>query len=390
MRILVVGAGIAGLTAAYWLQQGGHQVTVYERHPRLRNEGYMIDFFGPGFGVVERMNLVDRLRAIHYAVRYLQFVSPQGRPRARIDYPRVHTKMFLGKHFNLLRGELEEVLFDFVAPGVEVRLGTSPAVITNEDQRVVVEDQQGSREAFDLVIGADGVRSTVRELCFPRESWREIYLGCHTAAYVFPGSPTGLSREDFSTLSDAWATVGAYPVRRDRTATFFVHAAAERTTSRTPDACRDELIGTYRDRGWIVEDLLAGFERREDLYFDDVIQVEVDRWSRGRVVLVGDACGCVSLVAGQGASMAVAGAYVLAQELTRTPADIPSALRRYEARIRPAVTMRQRSGRRNASLFLPHSRFGAAVRDRLMGLAVASPFAPAFARLLGAGALPLD
>jgi 2-polyprenyl-6-methoxyphenol hydroxylase-like FAD-dependent oxidoreductase len=191
-------------------------------------------------------------------------------------------------------------------------------------------------------------------------------------------------------MSSAGMTAAAYPIRGGRTATFFVHRDPSWLVDRSRDACRRELEVTYRGRGWILDDLLDAFPKDESVYFDDVAQLETLRWSEGRVVLVGDAAGCVSLLVGQGASLAVFGAYVLVQELNRESPDIPRALERYEARVRPLVEQRTRAAGRNVSWFLPRTRVGAIVRDKITRTAARPPIAWLIGRYLGGARAPLD
>jgi 2-polyprenyl-6-methoxyphenol hydroxylase-like FAD-dependent oxidoreductase len=392
MRILVVGAGIAGLAAALVLSRRSHDVTVIERHNARRPGGYMIDFFGPGYDTAERLGLLPALEAIHCPVSSLRFVDRRGRTTADLPYPRIRAAVFQGRHFNFMRGDLEGVLLDALGNSAHVRFGESPRAIVDEGDGVRVTLEGGKDESFDLVIGADGARSCVRELLFGENATHIRHLGCHSAAFVLDAAPAGLAPDTFTSLSVAGLTAGAYPIRDGRTATFFAHRSKAALSSRSAKACREELETTYRGCGWIVDSLLDGFPGDgRDLYFDDVFQVELTTaWSKGRAVLIGDACACVSLIAGQGASMAMTGAYVLAEELSRGAGELPAALGRYEARIRPAVEARQRAGRRNARWFLPRTNFGAHARDAMLGALLNSPWAGIVGRSLGAAPIPLS
>jgi 2-polyprenyl-6-methoxyphenol hydroxylase-like FAD-dependent oxidoreductase len=149
-----------------------------------------------------------------------------------------------------------------------------------------------------------------------------------------------------------------------------------------------ELTEAYGDLDWIVPELLEHCPHGPpDLYFDVVSQVEVPRWSTGRVVLAGDSCQCVSLLAGQGASLAVAGAYVLAEELAACEGDVPSALDRYESRLRPAIRDKQAAGRRIVNWFVPASPLRLAIRDIALRLSRWPGVAALFRRGLAAGSV---
>ena len=319
MRVIIVGAGIAGLTAAHCFGRQGHDVLLIEREPSVRAAGYMIDFFGPGFDVAERLGLLDRLGAIHYPIGRIAFASAHGRVVASVAYPQLRKRLFRDRHFNFLRGDLERVLFELV-----------------DGKVIAIPD-----DAFLMPSGA------------------------------------------------GWSAA-AYPVRGGEIATFFLYATDGWLEARTAAACQEALERHFRGRTEVVDDLLDEFPRGGDVFFDDVAQVEVGKWSRPGVTLVGDACGCVSLLGGQGASMAMAGAYILAQEITRAPGDLARSLDRYERRVRPAVQARQRAGQRNRSWFLARSDFSATVQHVLAALAVKTRAASWLGRLLGRESMLLD
>jgi len=389
MRILVVGAGIAGLTVANRLAGAGFDVVLLERSAKARRDGYMIDFFGPGFDVAERMGLLPDLAAAHYPVAKLWFVDRAGTPRGEVDYPRIREHIFADRHFNFLRGDLERVLFERLPTAVEVRFRTTVESIEAKNRSVRVSAGEGA-ERFDLVIGADGLHSRTRQLAFSGKGDAERYLGYRTAAFILPGAIPGLRRNSFVTLSEAGRSAAAYPIAGGRTAAFFVYRAPWHAQDHSSATCHRELQQHFRGSGWITDRLLDAFPTDGEAYFDDVSQVVMDAWRARRVVLLGDACGAVSLLAGQGASMAMAGAYVLARELERSPNDVDHAIQEYERRMRPAVEARQRSGRRNAAWFVPRSHFRAVLRDTLTDWLCRSPFVPLFRSALGATPIPLD
>lgn len=369
MKILISGGGIAGLTLAYRLRGYGHDPLVIEKSAGLRDEGYMIDFFGPGYDASEQMDMLSEIEEIHYQIPRLAFLGPSGKERFSLSYATLRKNIFGGRHFNFMRGDLEGLLYSKLGDQVEVRFGTEVESFEQEGARVRATLTDGTTGVFDLLVGADGVHSRVRKLAFGPEDSFSRFLGYYTAAFIVDDPGMGEDfRAAFYTLTEPGRQVAIYPIRGGRLATFFIHQADRKLEDLSPQTVRAELRTAYDGMGWIVPDLLERCPGSSGLYFDEVSQVELPAWSRGRVVLVGDACGCVSLLAGQGASMAVSGAYTLAEELgtVQEEEDIAAALARYEAGIKPPVEKRQRSGRRLARWFVPGSRTRLVVRDAVM------------------------
>jgi 2-polyprenyl-6-methoxyphenol hydroxylase-like FAD-dependent oxidoreductase len=366
LKVLIVGAGIAGLTLALCLRRNGHEARIVERAPELRDAGYMIDFFGSGYDAAERIGLLDDLARIHYQIPRLSFLAADGRERFSIAYLTLRRRLFDDRHFNFMRGELERVLYAQLKDDVPVRFGTTVEQLCGDGDRVSVRLSDGSGETVDLVAGADGVHSKVRRLVFGRPERFERFLGFHTAAALIDDPPAEAPDDAFSILTEPKRQVGIYPIRGGRMASFFVHAANRRLEDLSVAAARRELRAVYGDLNWLVPELLRRLNRQSKIYLDDVSQIELPGWSRERVVLLGDACQCVSLLAGQGASMAMAGAYVLAEELTAAGADVGAALARYELRLRPSIGQKQRAGRGIARWFVPDSGWRRIVRDTVL------------------------
>lgn len=378
MRILIVGAGVAGLTLADLLFTAGHQVVIAERAAHIRADGYMIDFFGPGYDVAERMNLLRELQHLQYPIARLTFRNARAQTWG-LDYRNARAKWFEGRHLNCMRGDLIGVLHRRIYGHVPVRFGESLQSVHSTEQHVAVAFTGGGRENYDLVVGADGVSSKVRQLAFPFSDWKRVPLGYQAAAYTLERKERELQvfpSDVISSLSMVNRHVSVYPLRGDRLTAFFLHARGLGVARREDGdgvICAD-LRRIYGDLGWMVPAVLRACPG-DGLYYDEVSQVEMDSWSRGRICLVGDACGCVSLVSGQGASLAMHGAWVLADEIGRTPSDPEAALHRYEDRVRPIVEIQQKTGRRMADWFVPRTEIRMAVRDALMRIASHRAFA---------------
>lgn len=367
MRVLIVGAGIAGLSLGWWLNRYGHQPVLVERSPSVRSEGYMIDFFGPGYDVAERMGLIPQLAEAHYQIPFLAFLDAAGQERFAVGYSTLR-KLLRDRHFNFLRGDVEGVLYEAVKDAADIRFGASLENLVSVDGRVQATLTDGSEEEFDLLVGADGVHSFVRQLAFGPEQQFSRFLGYYTAAFILPEAPERLSQERFYTLTLLNRQVAVYPIRGGRLAVFFIHRADTQLPEMSSGIARRELRRAFGHLDWIVPQLLD-LSEDVDVYFDAVSQIVMPTWHRDRLALVGDACGCVSLLAGQGAPLAVAGGYTLATALDECQ-DVAGALQLYERRMRPIVERKQRAGRRFAQWFVPDNRLRLGLRDmgfRLVG-----------------------
>lgn len=364
MRAIICGAGIAGLSLAWWLDRDGWDVLLIERTPGLRDEGYMIDFLSSGYDVAELMGIIPRLKEIHYPIPEVVYVDHNGRRVAGLDY-KLFYRLQKGRVFNFMRGDLERVLFEELPESVEVRFSLTVDEVKRAEERVEVLLSNGEHERADLLVGADGIHSRVRKLVFAEEHQFLRPLGFHTAAYIFEDEKL---RKDlggeFHLLSVPNRQIGLYPIRDGKVAAFFVHRTADRVL---PSSHCEELERIYGDLGWVVPDALRHCIDYSRIYYDLVAQIEMSRWSQGRVTLVGDACQAVSLLAGQGASMAMGGAYILAREL-RASRAVEECLAEYEALLKPIIERKQEAGRRTAYWFVPPSQRGIAVRNAVLRL----------------------
>lgn len=372
-RVLISGAGIAGPALAYWLERRGFEPTLVEHAPAPRGGGYMIDVWGTGWEAVKRMGLAARVRDTGYLMQGLSVVNRDGKQVARLDSSQYSETMSRsgqdGYFISILRGDLAQAIYAQIDGRVEALFDDSIETLHQDADGVDVTFRHAAPRRFDLVIGADGLHSRVRELAFGSESQYVHPLGYGTASFTIADYPHR-SETRYVSYCAPGRQVARYALRDNRTAFFFVFVDRDgQRTARIDDtAARESLNAMYGDAGWECREILDAMRRSNDLYFDTVSQTRMDRWHTGRVVLLGDACFCPSLLAGEGSAFAMLGAYILAGELQQADGDPAIAFTRYHQRLQTFIQRKQKTAKRYGSWFAPATRFGVATRNIVTGL----------------------
>ena len=323
-----------------------------ERESGLRTEGYMMDFFGTGWDVASRMGLVERLRAVRYPIDTLEFVDADG--SAYVHMPIERVRRALGdKYVYLRRPDLEAILAERARElGVEMRYATSLAALEDRGDYVHAQFENGGQDDFALAVGADGVHSRLRELVFGPERQFEKFLGLYVAAFHIARGNLPFDRK-VKLYQETDRMMFLYPLDEQRLDTTYVfrHTEAQVAKDRRFEFLREQMRGA----GWLMNDALRAYAGEPPIFFDSATQIVMPQWHKGRVALIGDACGCLTLLAGQGSHMAMAGGYILAQELARQ-SDHGAAFAAYQAFLKPPVDKKQKDAARFAGLFVPSAR----------------------------------
>ena len=379
MRILINGAGVAGPTLAWWLARAKHDVTLVERAAAPRTGGYVIDFWGAGYDIAERMGILPRILEQGYQVREVRMVDRTGRPVGGFSTD-VFARATSGRFTSIRRSDIAKTIFDDLGGRVEAIFGSSVAAIDDRGDCVNVALERGGAREVDLVIGADGLHSRVRTLAFGDERNLEVPLGYHVAAFEVSGYRP---RDElvYVTYAVPGRQLSRFAMRDDRTLFLAVfHDEYSPTSSDEVGAADAKAIvrDIYSGLGWECARIVEAMNDADEIYFDRVSQIRMRRWTSGRVALVGDAAACVSLLAGEGTGLAMTEAYVLAAELAAAKGDHRAAFAAYERRMMPFLEKKQRAAARFASSFVPRPATGVGFRNIVTKLLRFGPVADWF------------
>ncbi|MCV7228667.1 FAD-dependent monooxygenase [Mycolicibacterium komossense] len=345
-EILICGAGIAGIVLAHGLARGGLRPTVIERSPSLRRGGNAVDLRGPAVDIVAGMGVLDELQTHSTELAEFHRIDTAGN-RIVTMAPEV-----IGGDIEVLRTELNAVLFSAAQDGIAYRFGDSIAALNDTGNHVEVTFESGLRHDFALVVGADGLHSHTRALMFGPEPDFVHHLGCYQAHFTTENL-LGLCHSGML-LNQPGRTVGCYSVHQNQeivVGLFFDSPPV--AYDRTDLAAQQRWVTeVFSDMGWRTSELLVAMDRADDFYFDSIAQVVIPEPHRGRVALVGDAAYSPSLLSGMGATLAIVGAAVLADELTTTPHDHWRAFRDYRARITDMVALSHQLARVSRGWFI--------------------------------------
>ncbi|NUR86492.1 MAG: FAD-dependent oxidoreductase [Nonomuraea sp.] len=350
MDILISGSGVAGPALAYWLRRHGFNPTIVERAPALRDGGHAVDFRGEA-----HLNVLRRMDGVLPAIERAQtgmgptwVVNEQGKRLYSMP-----ADLFAGD-VEIVRGDLSRILVD--ATDCDYVYGDTITGMTEDGDGVTVTFENAPPRRFDLVIGADGQHSVVRALTFGPESRFQKYLGLYVAIFAMDNY-LGLDHTGVS-LNAPGRMAAYYTARNNTEARAMFFFGSEPLSYDRRDIARQKqlLAEAYAGDGWEVPRMLREMERTPEFYFDSVSQIHLDRWSHGRIALLGDAAWCASPLAGVGTGLAVVGAYVLAGELAAAGGDHRVAFARYEQIMRPYAEGGQKSGEGVAKMMVPTGR----------------------------------
>ncbi|MBB3228240.1 2-polyprenyl-6-methoxyphenol hydroxylase-like FAD-dependent oxidoreductase [Luteibacter sp. Sphag1AF] len=340
-NVLISGAGVAGLALAYWLDKAGMSVTVVELAPEFRRGGQAIDVRGVALDVIRSMGLYDQVYALRTRLKGMSTLDANGVELERTE-ERTHSAGRLDSDdIEIFRDDLCELLIGALSERVEIHYGQSISALREEGDEVRVTFASGEEQSFDLVAGADGVYSRTRKLWFDHEAEVIRSLGVVLAIFTTP---------NFIGLKD-WQLI-----HREEGLGYVIYPNLDQTELRISvgfapgdapmargdvQAQKEMIAARCAGLGGHFPEFIKALQNGSQLYYNELAQIRAPTWSRGRVVLAGDAAHCASPFSGQGTSLALVGALVLARALVHNSDQLPDAMAEYEQRMRPFVLMNQ-------------------------------------------------
>ena len=364
-RVLILGAGFAGLATAYWMNRLGYRVTIVEISESLRRGGTPVDIKKGTIDIVRRMGLLDAIRARSLPPRKVEIKNADDRTEALLP-ARTIIHGSPDEQHEIERDDLLDMMFGAVSVNTEIIFGRSVVDLENQPDRVTARFADGSSRDFALAFGCDGVRSKTRQMIFGDKNDCTHFLERY--AYLKVVDKVLIDRDTTQIYSVPGLTVmlNGYQDKTDIALGF--HSKHEIAYDHRDKARQRHLVRErFEGLGWRTPELLKEVDADGDFYFDRICQICMPSWSRGRVALVGDAGYCPSPFAGMGGSMAIVGAAALADAFQEHDGDFDAAFRGYDASLRPFVEEIQ-SGAVSfgMAMFAPATEAALIERDRML------------------------
>ena len=370
-KILISGAGISGLTLAYYLHQYGFKVVIVEKSEHLRNDGKMIAFFSSGVQVADDMNLLRKLKSINHSIIRMKQYDIRGNLSLDLDISAL--RAFLGgKFFNFLRSDLVDLLYSSIPSSVDIRFSNVIDQLENVENGCQVTFSTGTTECFDLVLCAEGANSRLRNKIFDKKNILIKHLNHYACVFTHSAKLDTISSDEVLCYQSPGKLLMTYKLDSMNCGLAIFKKRNKDIENSGISLIRNAFGGFCKSLNAIVDSIIID----ESLYIGEELQVFMNSWHKGRVCFVGDSAYCPSLVSGQGASLAMSGAYILAKEIGANPANYTNAYNNYESEFRPVVVNVQRQAAKNLKAYIPDSAVGLWVRNKVSPILFSKMFVP--------------
>ncbi|BAV06458.1 2-polyprenyl-6-methoxyphenol hydroxylase [Filimonas lacunae] len=334
-KVLISGAGFAGLSAAYWMNQFGYQVTIVEMAPAIKKGGTPVNILGNTIDIVQRMGLLDQIQSNRLVMKSMEFKNANDITE-RLDLTPQKQEERGELEYEIERDILLDMLYETVKEGVEFIFDESITGLQEKEDHIAVTFKKGSSQTYDLVLGCDGIHSVVRKYWFGAEAAYSQFLQTYFSITIV----NKLLIPEFTTqmFSEPGKTVmlNAYNGKTDICLAFFAEQEIP-YDYRNEQQQRNIMLDHFTGTGWRTAELLEAVQQSKTFYFDKLCQIKMPSWTKGRVALVGDAGYCASPAAGRGGSLAIDGAAALADAFQKCNGNYELAFQEYNHSFRPFI-----------------------------------------------------
>lgn len=351
-QVLVSGAGFGGLTLAYWLNKFGYKVTVVEIGKGLRKGGSPIDVRGEALKVADEMEILEKIKA-HEFIHTDEIVNAQDETLVRFSLNA--QAEYLGD-IEIHRDDLLDILYEQISgKDIEFLFNNSIEKLAQKKEAVEVTFKNGENRNFGFVFGADGTHSVVRKLAFGAEENFTKFFGAYFAFAAANHIQTGRARNTGVLYRELNATAIVYQFKHAGYTGLIFRSPKRNYDHRNREQHRQILIENFaKNAHWKIPEILDNLLHADDLYFDEVSQIHMPAWTKGRVALVGDAAHATSFFTGMGTSLALQGATLLAKEL-HSNEDYQTAFANYYKTYKPFTENIQARISRGLKVQLPET-----------------------------------
>lgn len=333
-KVLVSGASIAGLTTAWWLNYIGYAVTIVEQATAPRTNGAAVDLTGPAVDIARRMGLYDQFKLYQLGVDRIEYKNSADETEGSIVMSVAQPDH--EDEIEIERDNFVKVMMSELQHKVAFIFGDTITALNETDNGINVTFKNIHQQAFDLVFGCDGAHSLTRKIWFGPEEQYARFLKAYFSISIVP--KLLLPQRTMQVYSVPYRSVmlNAYNGKTD---IIFMFISDQEMAYDYRDTARQrQIIEThFTEQGWRVPELLDEIKGSDNFYFDKFCQIRMPAWSKGHVVLIGDAAYCPSPAAGQGGSLAIRGAAAVADALVKYAGDYVQAFPDYERQLRSDI-----------------------------------------------------